>query len=157
VRTLFSIAAVFVVLCALSWARPAAVDPVADQVIALERGALVRWGKGDPQGFLDIMSKDETYFDPATPKRIDGLEALRQYFAPFTGKISIERFEMIDPKVQHRGDVAVLTFNIVDYGAQLDGGPKSTARWNVTEVYQKLDGQWKIIHSHFSYIKPELK
>ena len=77
--------------------------------------------------------------------------------APFTGKISIDRFDMIDPRVQRYGDIAILTFNIVDYGAQLSGGPKSTARWNTTEIYQRIDGQWKIVHSHWSYTKPESK
>jgi ketosteroid isomerase-like protein len=64
---------------------------------------------------------------------------------------------MIDPRVQRHGDIAILTFNIVDYGAQLSGGPKSTARWNTTEIYQRINGQWKIVHSHWSYTKPELK
>jgi len=64
---------------------------------------------------------------------------------------------MIDPKVQRSGDLAVLTFNLVDYGAQMDNGPKATARWNSTEVYQRLNGTWKIIHSHWSYVKPVLK
>jgi ketosteroid isomerase-like protein len=114
-------------------------------------------GEGDPQGFFDIMASDQTYFDPTTAKRIDGQDALKNYFAPFTGKINIERYEMIDPKVQRSGDLAVLTFNLVSYGAQLDGGPKSTARWNSTEVYQHLNGSWKIVHSHWSYIKPLLK
>jgi hypothetical protein len=41
-------------------------------------------------------------------------------------RIKVEKYEIIDPKVQHSGDLAVLTFNIVDYGAQLDGGPKNT-------------------------------
>ena len=155
-RTAFSIAAVFVLLAVVSPAR-AADDPVRDHIIALERGAIERWGKGDPQGFLGLMSNDETYFDPGAPKRVDGLEALRQYFAPFAGKISIERFELIDPKVQRHGDIAVLTFNLVDYGGQLGGGPKSTVRWNTTEIYQRINGQWKIVHSHWSYTKPELK
>jgi ketosteroid isomerase-like protein len=109
-----------------------------EAIVALERGALDRWGIGDPQGFFDIMASDQTYFDPTTAKRIDGQDALKNYFAPFTGKIKIERYEMIDPKVQRSGDLAVLTFNLVSYGAQLDGGPKSTARWNSTEVYQHL-------------------
>jgi hypothetical protein len=60
--------------------------------------ALDRWGKGDPSGFFDIMGAEQTYFDPMTDKRIDGQEALKRYIAPFTGKISIERVEMIDPK-----------------------------------------------------------
>lgn len=128
-----------------------------EEIIALERGALDRWGKGDPQGFLDLMSEDETYFDPLIEKRIDGREALRKFMAPFIGKISIDRVEMIDPKVQRQGEVAVLTFNLADYGAQFDGGPKSTARWNSTEVYQRIGGKWKIVHSHWSYTKPELK
>jgi uncharacterized protein (TIGR02246 family) len=122
----------------------------------MERAALDRWGKGDPQGFFEIMAADQTYFDPITEKRIDGQAALRRYIAPFTGKIKIERVEMIDPKVQQSGDIAVLTFNLVDYGAQLGDGPKTTARWNSTEVYQRINGLWKILHSHWSYVKPEL-
>ena len=128
-----------------------------ETIIALERGALDRWGKGDPQGFFEIMATDQTYFDPATARRIDGQAALRQYMAPFVGKISIERVELIDPKVQRVGDLAVLTFNLVNYGARLGSGPKGTARWNDTEVFQRIDGHWKIVHSHWSYTKPTLK
>ena len=128
-----------------------------ETIVALERGALDRWGRGDPQGFFEIMATDQTYFDPMTAKRIDGQEALKKYIAPFIGKIKIEKVEMIDPKVQRSGDLAVLTFNLVDYGAQVDGGPKTTARWNSTEVYQRLNGSWKIVHSHWSYVKPVLK
>jgi ketosteroid isomerase-like protein len=142
--------------CGISCGRSAD-DSQPETIVALESGALDRWGEGDPQGFLDIMAPDETYFDPRTAKRIDGQEALKQYFAPFTGKIKIEKVEMIDPKVQRSGDLAVLTFNLVDYGGQVDGGPKTTARWNATEVYQRLNGSWKIVHSHWSYVKPVLK
>ena len=136
---------------------PSADDFQPETIVALERGALDRWGKGDPQGFFDIMALDQTYFDPTTAKRIDGQDALRKYIAPFTGKIKIEKAEMIDPKVQRSGDLAVLTFNLVDYGAQVGDGPKTTARWNSTEVYQRLNGGWKIVHSHWSYVKPALK
>ena len=142
--------------CGLSCSRPAD-DFQPDTIIALERGALDRWGKGDPQGFLDIMASEQTYFDPMTDKRIDGQDVLKKYMAPFAGKIKIERVEMIDPKVQRSGDLAVLTFNLVDYGAQLGDGPKTTARWNSTEVYQRFNGSWKIVHSHWSYVKPVLK
>ena len=150
--TILSIASVW----ALSCGRPTD-DFQPETIVALERGALDRWGKGDPQGFFDIKASELTYFDPTTPKRIDGQDALRKYFAPYTGKIKVEKYEIIDPKVQRSGDLAVLTFNIVDYGAQLDGGPKNTVRWNVTEVYQRLNGSWKIVHSHFSYLRPVLK
>jgi ketosteroid isomerase-like protein len=145
--------------CLISCSRtiPPADDFQPETIVALERGALDRWGKGDPQGYFDIMAADQTYFDPTTAKRIDGQDALKKFIAPFTGKIKIEKAEMIDPKVQRSGDLAVLTFNLVDYGAQMDGGPKTTARWNSTEVYQHLNGSWKIVHSHWSFVKPVLK
>ncbi len=155
-RPVTIVAAGLMMLNALSCGRPSG-DRVDEEIIALERGALERWGKGDPQGFVEIMADEETYFDPMTAKRVDGLDALRRYVAPFAGKISIERVEMVDPKVQRFGDAALLTFNLVDYGAQLAGGPKSTARWNSSELYKKIDGRWKIVHSHWSYTKPELK
>jgi ketosteroid isomerase-like protein len=143
-------------VCGIS-CGPAADDFQPETVVALERGALDRWGKGDPQGFFDIMATDQTYFDPMTAKRVDGQEALKKYVAPFTGKIRIEKYDMIDPRVQRSGDLAVLTFNLVSSGAQFDGGPKTTARWNSTEVFQRVNGRWKIVHSHWSYVKPALK
>ncbi len=128
-----------------------------ETIIALERGALERWGKGDPQGFFDIMAVDQTYFDPLTAKRVDGQTALKEYMRPFWGEISIDRFEMIDPKVQRAGDTAVLTFNLIDYGGRIGAGSKSTTQWNCTEVFQRIDRAWKIVHSHWSYTKPALK
>jgi uncharacterized protein (TIGR02246 family) len=150
------ILALLIVSSFLFGCRQRAENDVAQTIIAMERAALDRWGKGDPQGYFEIMASDQTYFDPMTEKRIDGESDLRRYIAPFTGKIKIERVEMIDPKVQQSEDIAVLTFNLVDYGAQLGDGPKTTARWNSTEVYRRINGSWKIIHSHWSYVKPEL-
>ena len=98
-------------------------DFTPETIIALEKGALDRWGKGQPQGYYDIMAGEETYFDPLTEKRVDGQEALKAHIRPFDGKISIERYEMINPKVQRDGNIAVLTFNLDDYGS-IAGGPK---------------------------------
>lgn len=130
---------------------------VAQTIIAMEQGALERWGKGDPNGYFEIMAPDTTYFDPTLAKRVDGVGALHALIDPFKGKIHIERAEMIDPKVQQQGSIAVLTFNLISHGAQVGDGPKGDVRWNSTEVYQRISGRWKIIHSHWSYTKPELK
>src|SRR2546425_2969422 len=138
-------------------AQRTAEDDSPEKIIAMERAALDRWGKGDPQGYLDTMDMDLTYFDPLQEKRLDGLPAMKEFIKPFIGKIKIDRYEMISPKVQRDGNVAVLTFNLVTYNKQPDGKEKVTTRWNSTEVYRLIDGIWKIIHSHWSYIKPELK
>ena len=128
---------------------------IKNEIISLERAALERWGKGDPQGYLELMAPEVTYFDPALEKRLDGLAAVKAYIIPFTGKIRIDSYEMINPQVQRDGDVAVLTFNLIDRVKRPDREGK--VRWNSTEVYRRIDGNWKIIHSHWSYIKPQLK
>lgn len=128
----------------------------AEKIIAMERAAIDRWGKGDPQGFLETYGRDVSYFDPAQEHRVDGLEAMKNLLVPITGKIKIDRYEMINPKVQRRGDVAVLSYQVVNHIAR-PNGQSITVRWNSTEVYERAEGRWRIIHSHFSYTKPELK
>src|SRR5262249_18614694 len=128
-----------------------------DKIINLERGALDRWGNGDPQGFLDIMDADLTYFDPFQEKRLDGLTAMQDFIRPFVGKIRVDRYDMLNTKVQRDGNMALLTFNLLSYRKQTDGKEIIVARWNSTEGYRRVDGTWKIFHSHWSYIKPELK
>jgi uncharacterized protein (TIGR02246 family) len=138
----------------------ASVDPVRDEIIALERAALDRWIKPDPQGYLDLYAPEVTYFDPTTDKRVNGQEAMQARLAPMkNAKVpaSDRRYEMIEPKVQRHGDVAILTFNLVNYG-RIDGRPESVlARWNSTEVYRRIDGSWRIIHTHWSFVRPEIK
>jgi len=126
---------------------------LSETIINIEKNALDRWGKGDPSGYLEIYDDDITYFDPATKQRIDGLIALKDLYEPFKGKIKIEKYDMIDPQVQIHGNTAVLTFNLIDYVSS-DDSLKKTA-WNSTEVYSKIDGQWKILHSHWSYTGQE--
>jgi hypothetical protein len=115
-------------------------------VIEMECAALVRWGMGDPDGFLEICAPDIVYFDPGLQRRIDGLEALTDYYEGIRGKVHFDRFELINPLIQEVGDAIVLTFNYASYGAE---GPPS--RWNCTEVYRRTRDKWEIIQTHWSY------
>lgn len=135
-------------LIAAASGRPTTDTELASILIALEKGALDRWGKGDPSGCLEISAPDVSYFDPFVERRIDGLEALTRYYDGLRGKIHVDRYELISPKVSVIGDVAVLTFNYVSYGGN-DRYP-----WNCTEVYRKTGSQWRIIQTHWSVTKP---
>ena len=119
-------------------------------LVAMERSALERWRKGDPDGFLEISSADVSYFDPFTESRLDGLPALRGWYEQIRGKIQIEHFELIEPRVQAAGDVAVLTFRFHSRGSE------GEMQWNTTEVYQKTSGTWRIIHSHWAFHRPKI-
>ena len=126
------------------------VDDVSLQIINMERAALDRWGRGDPDGFLEISAPDVAYFDPFLPGRIDGLSALRKYYAELRGQIFIDSYEIVDPEVKVRGEIAILTYCFVSRG----GGDEM--RWNTTEVYRRGADGWRIVHTHWSFTQPVL-
>ncbi|HLA11522.1 MAG TPA: nuclear transport factor 2 family protein [Pyrinomonadaceae bacterium] len=132
-------------------------DRLTEEIIALERSALDLWFTGDPQGFLNLYAPEVTYFDPNQEKRVDGLEAMKSLFSRVKSPIIDPRYEMVGAKLQRHGDVALLTFNLISYGKLADQPETVLARWNSTEVYSRTNGKWKIIHSHWSYLKPEVK
>ena len=123
-------------------------EKISGEIIGLENEALWRWGRGDPSGFLEISAPEVVYFDPSLGKRIDGLEALTQYYETLRGKVFFERFELLNPLVQIVGDAAVLTFNYVSHDKE-----GKTSPWNCTEVYRRFEGEWRIIQTHWSYTR----
>lgn len=133
---------------------------VAEHIISLERSALDRWIRADPDGYLGLYAKDATYFDPFREKRVDGLDELNAQLAPMRGMklpYTEPRYDMIEPVVRVAGSFAVLTFNLVNYGKPIGSAEETVlARWNATEVYGELDGAWRIIHTHWSLTQPQL-
>ena len=139
---------------------PGPADRLLEELVSLERAALDRWIKLDPQGYLDLYAQELTYFDPTTEKRVDGMRAMQERVAPMKNvklPFTKVRYELLDPRVQRHGDIAVLTFNVVNYGTLPDRPESVLTRWNSTEVYGRVNGKWKIIHSHWSFVKPELR
>jgi len=125
----------------------------ADQILMLERGALDRWGNGDPGGFLELYAADITYFDPVTATRIDGHEAMVNDYRPFAGKIQVARYELLNPQVVVEGNMALLTYNLVNYSQDAEGVESVGSRWNSTTAYRHRNGAWKAIHSHWSFTR----
>lgn len=124
-------------------------ESIKKQIIEMEIAALEKWNKGNPSGYLAIYAPDFTYFDPFQEKRLDGFEKIEELYESLRGKGSVERYEMIDPIVQLSESTAVLTYNLISYAGS------EVYRWNCTEVYQLNENkQWKIIHNHWSLIKP---
>lgn len=121
-------------------------------IIGLEKAAFERWSQGDPTGFLEISATDVVYFDPFQERRLNGLEELTKLYMPMKGQFRAEHYEMLDPLVQATDKMAVLTFN---FNSGVGG---KVQKWNCTEVYRlEADGKWKIIQTHWSLTKPDLK
>ncbi len=130
-------------------------DGILGDVMALELAAMERWRKGDPWGFIEISASNVTYFDTGTPQRIDGLEALKDEYAQREGKIFYDVMDFIDPRVQVCGELAVLAYRFLSTYLNPDGSVSNRTPWNCTEIFVRLDRQWKIVHTHWSYIKGE--
>ncbi|MDD4439463.1 MAG: nuclear transport factor 2 family protein [Tissierellia bacterium] len=124
---------------------------ISETIIDLESAALEAWHDGNPSPYLELYSKDFTYFDPAHEKRIDGWDKIKELYENMRGKVKMDRFEMMNPVVQQTETMAVLTYNLLSYSGE--------AIWkeNCTEVYRLEENNgWKIIHSHWSLTKPSI-
>ncbi|MGD9487165.1 MAG: DUF4440 domain-containing protein [Calditrichaceae bacterium] len=117
-------------------------------IIEKEKAILDRWKTGDTFGFIEAAAEEITYFDPGLQKRCTGKKEFHDWIAAFNGTFSFPDYELIDPQVQMHGDVGILTFNFIGF---MQGGSKEN--WNTTEVYKLLEGDWKLISSHWSQTK----
>jgi ketosteroid isomerase-like protein len=120
-----------------------------EAVLALERAVLDRWCKGDPYGYPDNAAEDVTYFDHLTETMRVGMAEVKAHFGGYEGKVDVPRYEMERTHVHVDGDLAVSAFNWYSYSA--DG--QVTSSWNATEVFRRIDGQWKYVHMHWSRVK----
>lgn len=122
---------------------------VAETIITMGKSAMEAWLNGNPSPYLDLYSKDFTYFDPSLEWRLDGRDRIKELYESIRGKAKTDKFEMINPIVQSSDTMAVLTYNLHIYTGEM------LWKENCTEVYRLEDNnEWKIIHSHFSPTKP---
>jgi ketosteroid isomerase-like protein len=122
----------------------------AQAILDRERAALDKWAQGRAAQYYEGWADDVTYFDDiGAQRRIDGLEALRTYGASLDGKVPPHRYELLDPKVQMMDDVAIVTLGYHPFGP--DGA--ALQRWKATLVYRRIDGDWRVVHGHWSMVK----
>ncbi len=53
-------------------------------------------------------------------------------------------------ELERAGDLAVLSYNLGTYVAAEHGGEKLLRAWNATEVYRRIAGAWRIVHSNWA-------
>ena len=125
---------------------------IADEVMNMVKA---QWAAqaADPTNAVEIdknTADDYTEFNSSFATRIDG-KALSSRLNEASGKDPSRRLaaEMLNPKVQVYGDVAILTYNFAGQVKGKDGEVKPT-RAKSTRVYAKLNGKWKLVHANFA-------
>lgn len=121
-------------------------------ILAAERRALDRWAAGDVGGYIAEFADDVSYTDDiGAHERLDGLPAVRGYFAQLAGKVPAHRYELLNPKLRMYGDTAVLTLRYDPFAPDPDGKPLT--KWKETAVYRRIGGDWRAVHVHWSMLK----
>ncbi len=136
-------------------AGPLRFEGLLGELMKLEAAAMDRWRKGDPWGFIELSAPDVTYFDSGTQQRIDGRQALCDEYKQREGKIHYDVMEFIEPWLFACDDLAVLFYRFFSTRLAHDGTVAFRTPWNCTEIYSRLEGSWKIIHTHWSLIHGE--
>ena len=108
----------------------------------------------------DVEKYFSFYADDATAYFGDGRVDIAAYHEMWIGLMAagggVELNEMSDLQVQvlPGGDVAVAT-SFIDNRTRSPDGTTSTSRAFETDVWQRIDGEWKIISLHYSEISAE--
>jgi ketosteroid isomerase-like protein len=96
------------------------------------------------------IADDYTEFNPSYSTRLEG-KALCMRLSEASSKDpgAFLAGEMLNPKVQVYGDVAILSYNFAGVVRNKDGEVEQT-RAKSTRVYAKQAGQWKLVHGNFA-------
>jgi ketosteroid isomerase-like protein len=122
---------------------------IARKLVALERQAMDGWVKGNPDPDLATLDPSFTLFHPPSDKRLDGLAAVKEFYEKYRGMSVFDSYEIVDPKVQASGDIAVLTFH---FDCQSRMG---ASRYFATQVWQQKKEGWKMIHAQWSKVRTQ--
>jgi hypothetical protein len=128
-----------------AWAHPDG-NP-AEEIVALERRAMDGWLKGDPGPQLAITDPQIAYFHAVVENRLDGLAPVKDLYERYRGTPLFDSYEILTPKVQVCGEVAVLTYRLAQHTRTV------TTFWNATQVYRMSKEGWRVIHTHWSAAK----
>lgn len=100
------------------------------------------------------------YADDATVYFYGARQDMTAYYEEWVEMIDagggVEKNEISDLRIQVMpdGDVGIATY-FVDYRARAPDGQISAAKAFETEVWQKIEGDWKIVSLHYSEIPGE--
>jgi ketosteroid isomerase-like protein len=121
----------------------------ADEIVTLTKA---QWAAENQKNIAEAMKSladDYTEFNSDAATRIEG-----KALATRLGEAAVKdsgvplASEMLNPKVQVYGDVAILSYNYFGVTQGKDG-KLETSRAKSTRVYIKQAGQWKLVHANF--------
>ena len=112
------------------------------------------YATNDLEAYYAFYTEDAVlYYDDARQKVSDYME---NWTASVEAGARAEKYEMSDVHIQlmPSGDVAVVT-GFVDDWTRSANGQTTKVRAFETDIWQKIDGEWKVVGVHYSPIEPD--
>lgn len=132
-----------------AYSQTASNKTVEDEVIRITKA---QWAAEMQKNTADAMrhiASDYTEFNSDYSTRLEGKDlAIRLEEAGFKDGGKTLASEMINPKVQVYGNVAVLSYNFVGVTQDKDGKNTPT-RAKSTRVYVRQGNDWMLVHANF--------
>ena len=88
-----------------------------------------------------------TYVGPQSKSIIVGWEAQKQYWDDFNKRFSQRAVSLVDDRIHVNGNLA-WEIGVETGQAQMKDGTTRKVDWIVTNVYEKLGGQWLMVSHH---------
>ncbi|MFI9173638.1 YybH family protein [Streptomyces lincolnensis] len=130
-------------------------DEIGKTVLELEKSFNERWSVGDNRGYLDNYAEEISYFDPVLKELLVGRDAVVAHIESLYSNPHIVRSDYLNPDVivGDSGDFALLAYNLDTYVLDDNGDERQLRAWNATEAYRLIDGEWRIVHSHWAFAR----
>jgi ketosteroid isomerase-like protein len=98
---------------------------------------------------MSYFDKDIVLYDFVPPLKYEGFEAVRAHEESiFFSKAKNIKVEFLDLDVIVDGKLGVAR-SIQHFSWTEDGKPRE-GTWRGTDIYRKINGEWKVIHAHAS-------
>lgn len=127
-----------------------------EEILRVVRRVFETGKEGNLETFRQLHSTHYTRFSDLPPYRIQEKDEALKLKGSLYSELVDFTYQMSDIEVKVLGDVAVVTFllkygGVYVYGYTFEGRPLSiTSRCTVVLVRE--DGEWRIIHEHYSRI-----
>jgi ketosteroid isomerase-like protein len=104
---------------------------------------------GDVPAITSHYSDDVLAFDAIAQLQFKGLPAYRDHWTACMSMCSGMIFEIHDLKITSAEDIGFATYLCLCGGTD-ESGEQKTSWMRVTACFQKIAGEWKIVHEHYS-------
>ena len=112
------------------------------------------YATNDVETYFSFYDDDATVYFYGARQDITAYHELWTAMMEAGGGVELNEMSDLQVQVMPSGDVAIAT-SFIDNRTRAPDGTKSTSKAFETDVWQKIDGQWKIISLHHSGIPAE--